>query len=355
MSDQQLDEAKVEEFIERLVGDAAATAHAATVVLGDKLGLYVALAEGGRQTAEELAGRTGCHPRIIREWLNAQVASEYCELDPATGRYWLTPEQTAVLGDPTSPMYLIKNISATSYLHRDEEKIREAYASGRGFGWHEHHHDFFADMAAMTGADYGPALVPEWLPALDGIVERLEAGARVADVGCGFGVPTILLAKAFPNSTFHGFDYHSESIDSARKAAAEAGVSDRATFEVALADSFPGTDYDLVCMFDAFHDMGDPVAVARRVREALRPDGTWMIVELNAEDDVLQNRTPFGRILYSSSSMICIPNGVSQSDNASLGAAAGQAKIGAVVAEAGFSRFRVAHTAPFNLIMEARA
>ena len=355
MSQQVIDDAKVEEFIGKLMADAAATLHSATVVLGERLGFYVALADGGPQTAEDLASRTGCHPRIMREWLNAQVASGYCELDPETDRYWLTPEQTAVLGDPTSPVYLIKTLTPATFLHRDVDKIQDAYASGRGFGWHEHHHDFFAEMAQMTGADYVGSLVPEWIPALEGVQEKLETGARVADIGCGFGFPTILLAEAFPNSTFHGFDYHSESIDAARKAAAEAGVSDRATFEVARGDSFPGSDYDLVCMFDAFHDMGDPVGVARRVRESLTPDGTWMIVELNAEDDVLQNKTPFGRVLYSASSMICIPNGVSQSEHSSLGAAAGQAKIGGAVREAGFSNFRVACEAPFNLIMEARA
>jgi 2-polyprenyl-3-methyl-5-hydroxy-6-metoxy-1,4-benzoquinol methylase len=354
MSRQAIDEAKVEEFLGRLIGDVAATAHSATVVLGDKLGLWAALAEGGPQTAEELAGRTGCNPRIILEWLNAQVVSEYCELDPSTGQYWLTPEQVAVLADPESPTYAIKNVSVTSFLHRDEEKVRAAYASGRGFGWHEHHHDFFADMAEMTGADYAYTLVPEWIPALDGVLAKLEAGARVADIGCGFGVPTILLAKAFPNSTFHGFDYHSDSIDAARKAAAEVGVSDRATFEVSLGESFPGSEYDLVCMFDALHDMGDPVAVARRVRESLAPDGTWLIAEMNAQDDVTQNKTPFGRILYSASSFICVPNGVSQSERASLGAAAGQAAIGRVVEEAGFSSFRLAAETPFNLVLEAR-
>lgn len=353
MTEVALDEAKLGEFIDKFVGDAAASAHSATVVLGDKLGLFKALADGGPQTAGELASRASCHPRLVQEWLNAQAASEYCLYDPATGRYSLTPEQIAVLADESSPVMLISNMQMVSTLHRDVEGLRNAYSGGHGFGWHEHHGDLFGSMARSSTADYRAFLVPEWIPALEGVEEKLRTGARVADIGCGFGGPTIMLAQAYPASTFHGFDYHVESIESARKAAAEAGVSERVTFEVVPADSFPGT-YDLVCTFDAFHDMGDPIAVARHIRESLVAEGTWMIAELNAGDSVEENINPFGRMLYSASSFICVPNAVSQSDSRALGAAVGKAVLEEVTREAGFARFRLAAQTPFNLILEVR-
>ena len=353
MSQSAPDEAKLEAFIEKFVGDVAASAHSATVVLGDKLGLFKALADGGPQTSDELAARASCHPRLVEEWLNAQAASEYCLFDPATGRYSLTPEQVAVLADESSPVMLVSNAQLFSALHRDIEGLGDAYRGGRGFGWHEHHGDLFVNMARSSSADYSAFLVPEWIPALEGVEEKLLAGARVADIGCGFGGPTIMLAQAYPASTFHGFDYHVESIEAARKAAAEAGVSERATFEVAPAVSFPGT-YDLVCTFDAFHDMGDPEGIARHIRESLAPDGTWMIAELNVGDSVEENTNPFGRMFYSASSLICVPNAVSQSDSRALGAAAGKAVLKEVTSEAGFSRFRLAAETPFNLILEVR-
>jgi 2-polyprenyl-3-methyl-5-hydroxy-6-metoxy-1,4-benzoquinol methylase len=353
MSQPALDEAKLEAFIERFVGDAAASAHSATVVLGDKLGLFKALAEGGPQTSDELASRAGCHPRLVQEWLNAQAASEYCLYDPATTRYSLTPEQVAVLADDGSPVMLISNMQMVSTLHHDIEGLRSAYSDGHGFGWHEHHGDLFVNMARSSTADYSAFLVSEWIPALKGVEEKLLTGARVADIGCGFGGPTIMLAQAYPKSTFHGFDYHVESIEAARKAAADAGVSERVTFEVVPADSFPGT-YDLVGSFDAFHDMGDPIGVARHIRESLTPEGTWMIAELNAGDSIEENVNPFGRMLYSASSFICVPNAVSQSDSRALGAAVGKAVLEEVTREAGFTRFRLAAETPFNLILEVR-
>ncbi|MBA3628571.1 MAG: methyltransferase domain-containing protein [Actinobacteria bacterium] len=354
MAELTLDETKLEAFIERFIGDAAATAHAATVVLGDKLGLFRALAEGGPLTADELAARSRCHPRLIKEWVNAQAASEYCIYDPATDRYSLTPEQTACLADPDSPTFLVGNTRIVNTLHKDEEGVRNAFTGDEGFGWHEHHDDLFAAMASASSADYAAGLVPEWIPALNGVEAKLLSGACVADVGCGHGGPTIMLALAYPASTFHGFDYHAESIEAARKAAAEARVSDRVTFEVAVADSFPGEGYDLICTFDAFHDMGNPVAVARHIRSALAPDGTWMITELNAGDRVEENINPFGRFLYSASTFVCVPNALSQGSGPALGAAAGEAALHEVTTEAGFSRFRRAAEAPFNLIIEAR-
>ena len=349
-----IDEKKLEAFIERFVGDAAATAHAATVVLGDRLGLFRAMAEGGPQTAAELAARTNCHPRMIQEWVNAQAASEYCNYEPATGRYSLTPEQKAVLADDSEPTYLVGNTGIVSSLHYDIDGVLTAFSGGGSFGWHEHHSDLFVNMARASSADYGAALVPEWIPALDGVEAKLRQGARVADLGCGYGGPTILLAQAYPLSTFHGFDYHGDSIEVARKAAAGAGVSDRVTFEVAYADAFPGTDYDLVCTFDAFHDMGDPVRIARSIRGALAADGAWMLTELNARDRVEENINQFGRFLYSASSLVCVPNALSQSDSWALGAAAGEAELREIATEAGFTSCRLAAEAPFNLILEVR-
>ena len=353
MAGSELDEAKLQAFIERVVGDVAATAHAATVVLGDKLGLYKALAEGGPQTAKEVATRAGCYPRLIQEWINAQTVSGYCDYDPGTGRYSMSPEQIAVLADEDSPAMFVSNMGIVNALHRDQEGLQSAYLEGTGLGWHEHHHDLFSSMARSTAADYAAFLVPEWIPSLEGVEDKLRAGAHVTDIGCGYGGPTIMLAQAFPASTFHGFDLHVGSIEAARKAAAEAGVSERVTFEVASADSFLGA-YDLVCTFDAFHDMGGPDRVARHIRESLAPDGTWMITELNAADNVEDNINPFGRMLYSASSFVCVPNAVSQADGRALGAAAGRAALEEVAREAGFTSTRLAAETQFNLVLEVR-
>lgn len=349
-----MDEAKLETFVDRVVADAAATAHAATVVLGDKLGLYKSLADGGPQSAGELAGRSGCHPRLVEEWLNAQAASEYCEYDPETRRFFLSEEQAACLAAEDSPTFLLANAGIASALHKDVERVRKAFTRESALGWHEHTHDLFTEISRSTSIDLSSLLVPEWIPALIGVEERLRSGARVADVGCGYGSPTIMLATAYPASTFHGYDYHAESIDSARKAAAEAGVSDHATFEVAFADSFPGEDYDLICTFDALHDMGDPVAVARRVREALAVDGTWLLTELQAGDRVEDNLNVLGRLFYSASTFICVPNALSQGGTLALGAQAGEAALRQVAVEAGFTRVRRAAESPFNLVLEVR-
>lgn len=347
-----IDQDKLDAFLDRFIADVAAAAHAATVTLGDRLGLYRALAEGGPQAAAELAARTACEPRLVEEWLNAQTTSEYCLYDPPTRRYRLTAEQAACLADEASPAFVAPNAGLVNALHRDEERVRAAFSGGGGVGWHEHTPDLFAAMARTSRTDHAP-LVSEWIPALDGVEHRLGSGARVADVGCGHGGDLITLALAFPASTFHGFDYHSPSIEAARRAAAEADVSDRVTFEVAMATDFPGSDYDLICTFDAIHDLGNPVGAARHIREALATDGTWLIAEFNAGDGPEDNVHPFGRLLYSASTFVCVPNALSQGGTQALGAAAGEAALRDLATAAGFRRFRRAAETPFSLIFEA--
>jgi SAM-dependent methyltransferase len=349
-----LDEARVEEFVGRFVTDMAAAAHAATVTVGERLGLYKALAEGGAQTPEELAGRTGCEPRLVEEWLSAQAVSDYCVYDAGSKRFSLTPEQAFCLANDSSPAYVAPVMGLASALHKDEEHVRNAFTGRRSFGWHEHQDEMFDALALSTEVDY-LALVPEWIPALEGVEPKLRSGARVADVGCGYGAATIMLAEAYPQSVFSGFDYHPESIERARKAAAGKGVSDRLTFEVASGLDFPGRDYDLICTFAALHDMGDPVEVARHIRRALKPDGTWLIVEQNAGDALDDNRTPVGRLMFAVSCFICVPNALSQGSARPLGAAAGEARLKAVATEAGFTRWRRAGETLFNLILEARS
>lgn len=354
MSTQVIDQAKVEAFLERFVGDAAAAAHAATVAVGHRLGLYRALAEGGPQTPAEVAARTGSHPRLVQEWLNAQAASGYCQVDAVEGRYWLSPEQAACLADETGPAFVVGNMAIVNAIHKDEEALRAAFTGSGGLEWHAHHADLFPAMAQTSETDYAP-LVPEWIPVLDGVEEKLRAGGRVADVGCGFGGSLIDMARAYPASTFAGFDYHEGSIAAARKAAAEARVSDRVTFEVCLADRFPGQGYDLICTFDAIHDMGDPVGVARRIRGALGEGGVWLIVDLNTADDVSGNLDPLGRLLYSASTFLCVPNALSQGgDMTALGAVAGEARLREVALAAGFTRVRRVAETPFNMVLEAR-
>jgi SAM-dependent methyltransferase len=348
-----VDDAKLEALSDRIVSDAAAAAHAATVVLGDRLGLYRALADSGPQTAEDLAERTGCQSRLVEEWLAAQAVSGYCERDARTGTYRLTPEQAACLAGEGLPSFLVPFFQFASSLHKDEERVSRAFSGEEPFGWHDHHGDLLRGMGRSASSDYAD-LVSGWIPALDGVEAKLVAGARVADVGCGYGAPTVMLAEAFPASTFCGFDYHEDSIVEARKAAAEAGVSDRVTFEVAWGDEIPGEGYDLVCAFDAIHDMGDPVAVGRRIREVLAPDGTWLIAELAAGDRVEDNVGPVGRFCYSASTFVCVPNALSQGATDALGAQAGETRLREVATRAGFTRFRRATETPLNIVLEAR-
>ena len=348
------DAGDIEAFVGRFVTDLAAVAHAATVVIGDKLGLYQAMAEQGPATSVELAAATGCDERYLREWLSAQVASEYAHHDPATDRFWLDRAQATCLGDPTNPAFLAGGMTVASSMHKDEATVRAAFATGAGVGWHEHHDDLFLGTERFFRPGYAANLVESWVPALDGVQEKLEAGALVADVGCGHGASTILLAEAFPNSRFVGSDYHGPSIEVARQRAAEAGLADRVEFEVAGADEFSGTGYDLVCIFDALHDMGDPVAAAAHIRSALADDGTWLLVEPAAGDTLEDNAHVVGRIFYSASTMICTPGSRSQPGARCLGAQAGDARLREVAEAGGFTRFRRATATPFNAVLEVR-
>jgi SAM-dependent methyltransferase len=341
-------------FVFRAVDEVGATLNCALVVMGDKLGLYRVLAEAGPLGPSELATRTGTAERYVREWLNAQAAGGFVEYDPDNEQYRLLPEQAVALTDETSPAYLpgFFQIALGSVL--DSPRITEAVPSGAGFGWHEHVQDVHEGCERFFRPGYNAHLVAEWLPALDGVVPKLERGASVADVGCGHGASTVLMAQAFPRSRFVGSDYHHGSVATARERAAAAGVAERVTFEIAPAASFEGAGYDLVTMFDCLHDMGDPAGAARHVRESLAPDGTWMIVEPKAGDRVEDNLNPVGRAYYAFSTLLCTPASLSQPEGLALGAQAGESRIRGIVQSAGFSRFsRVAET-PFNMVFEAR-
>jgi SAM-dependent methyltransferase len=350
----QLDPDKLNQFVFRAVEEVGAALNAALVVMGDKLGLYRALAGAGPLSAVELARRAGVSERYVREWLNAQAAGGFVDYDPASGRYTLPPEQTMALTDEQSPAYLPGLFQTAVGSIIDSPRITESARSGAGVGWHEHNHDVFEGCERFFRPGYNANLTTAWLPALDGVVEKLEAGAKVADIGCGHGASTILMAQAFPNSTFDGYDYHEGSIATARERAQEAGVTDRVRFETTLAGDTPGDGYDLVTMFDCLHDMGDPVGAASRVHALLKPDGTWMIVEPMAGDRIEDNLNPVGRTYYGFSTFLCTPASLSQEVGLALGAQAGEARIGDVVAAGGFTRFRRAAETPFNLVFEAR-
>jgi 2-polyprenyl-3-methyl-5-hydroxy-6-metoxy-1,4-benzoquinol methylase len=349
-----IDVDKLHQFVFRAVDEVGATLNTALVVMGDRLGLYRALAGAGGLSPAELAQRTGAAERYVREWLNAQAAGGYVEYDPDSGQYTLPPEQAVALTDPDSPAYLPGLFQTALGSVIDSPKIVDAARSGDGFGWHEHVHDVHEGCERFFRPGYNASLVAEWLPALDGVVEKLKRGARVADVGCGHGASTILMAQAYPQSTFVGWDYHDGSIETARKRAQEAGVADRVSFQTALASAYSGTDYDLVTMFDCLHDMGDPVGAARHVHGSLKPDGTWMIVEPNAGDRVEDNLNPIGRTYYGFSTLLCTPASLSQEVGLALGAQAGEARIHDVVQAGGFGGFRRAAETPFNLVFEAR-
>ncbi|MBP2368528.1 class I SAM-dependent methyltransferase [Pseudonocardia parietis] len=347
-----MDHDTVTEFLGQVVTDMGATGAAGSVVVGYRLGLYRSLAQGPA-TPERFAERTGCHPRYLTEWLRGQAAGGYVTYDPATGEFSLTEEQAFCLADPNGPNVPAVFVLGLGYL-RAEPQITEAFRTGGGVGWHEHHDDVFAGCDAFYRPGYVAELVPNWIPALDDVETKLTAGGRVADVGCGLGSSSVLLAQAYPRTTVVGSDYHGESIELARKKAADAGVGERVAFETATAQTFTGTGYDLVAMFDCLHDMGDPVGAARRVREALAPDGTWLLVEPNASDVVEENFNPVGRLYYAGSTFLCVPNGMSQPGGYALGAQAGEAAIRQVTTEAGFTRFRRVAQSAFNLVYEIR-
>ena len=354
MTTATIDAAKLEAFVGQALGELGATLNSALVVMGDALGLYRTMADAGPTTPSELAARTGTTERYVREWLNAQAAGGYVEYDPADGRYPLPPEHAIALADETSPYFLPGAFQMFAATVRDEPSITHAARTGGGFGWHEHSQGVFDGTERFFRPGYAANLVASWIPALDGVEEKLQAGASVLDVGCGHGSSTILMATAYPASRFVGVDYHAGSIATARQRAAEAGLSDRVTFEVASAAELPGGGYDLVASFDSLHDMGDPVGAARHVREALAPDGTWLIVEPFANDRIEDNLNPIGRIYYAASTLLCTPSSLSQEVGLALGAQAGEGRLRDVVLEAGFTRFRRATETPFNLVLEAR-
>ncbi len=349
-----VDQAKLHEFMGKAVCDLGATLHAGLVVAGEKLGLFKALAAARACTSSELAQRTETAERYVREWLNAMAAGGYVRYDPATKRYSLDAEQAFALADETSPAYLPGAFQLVTSVLKDEPKITAAFRSGHGVGWHEHDAGLFEGTERFFRPNYMQHLIDSWIPSLDGVAAKLERGAKIADIGCGHGASSILLAQAFPRSTIHGFDYHAPSIEWARRAARGAGVSERVTFEVAPAKSFPGRDYDLVACFDCLHDMGDPVGAARHVLQALKRDGTWMIVEPFANDRVEDNLNPVGRVYYCASTLVCTPASLSQEVGLALGAQAGEARLRDVVQQGGFSRVRRACETPFNLVLEAR-
>ncbi|MBW6438476.1 methyltransferase domain-containing protein [Actinoplanes hulinensis] len=348
-----VNEAKLMEFVHRFVGDLGATMAAGGVVIGDRLGLYRALATGAA-LPEELAERTGTAPRYVEEWLRGQAAGGYVEFDPASGRYSLTPEQAFALTDPDGPIFAPGAFQLALGALKAEPRITAAFRTGDGLGWHQHDDDVFTGCERFFRPGYSAHLIAEWLPALDGIEDRLRGGIRVADVGCGHGASTVLMAQAYPNSVFTGSDYHHGSVDQARKRAADAGLDGRVSFEAAGAQGFGGGPYDLVTTFDALHDMGDPLGAARHIRAQLTPSGAWMIVEPAAGATVADNLNPVGRVYYAFSAFLCVPSALSQDGGYSLGAQAGEEPIRRLATDAGFTHFRRVAETPFNIVYEAK-
>jgi SAM-dependent methyltransferase len=350
----EINQEKLDQFMGRFVGDLGAAMSAALVVIGDRLGLYRAMADGEPVTAGELAQRTGTDARYVLEWLSNQAAGGYVTYDPEHGVFSLTPEQSLALAQEGSPAFVPGAFQVATALTKDEERIARAFVDGEGVGWHEHHHDLFSGTERFFRPGYAANLVSSWIPALEGVQAKLGAGGLVADVGCGHGASTILMAQAYPQSEFVGFDYHRESVEHARRTASEAGLDGRVSFEVAPAKGYPGDGFDFVTMFDCLHDMGDPVGAAAHVLDTLTPDGTWMIVEPYAGDRLEDNINPVGRVFYGASTLVCTPASRDQEVGLALGAQAGEARLREVVTDGGFTRFRRATETPFNLVLEAR-
>src|SRR5271154_2638998 len=348
-----IDPDKLNALLGQAVQDMGAAMQAPLIVIGDKLGLYRAMGDGEPVTPGQLAQRTGTAERYIREWLNANAAGKYVEYDAANGTYFMSPEQALALAQDNTPIHLPGFYHMLASLMKDEEKITEIYRTGKGMAWHEHEKGLFEGCERFFRPTYLANLVSSWIPALEGVEAKLKAGARVADIGCGHGASTVLMAKAYPASKFFGFDYHVPSIEKAREKAKAAGVADRVTFEVAQAKAFPGKDYDLVAFFDCLHDMGDPVGAAGHVKTTLAPGGTWMIVEPFANDDTAANHNPIGRIFYSASATVCVPCSLAQEVGLGLGAQAGPARLGSGVRGGGFAHFPKATETPFNMVFEA--
>ena len=349
-----VDEARLEEFLGQAVTDIGAAMNGALVMIGGKLGLWKALNGAGPLSPAKIAEQTGVAERYVREWASAQAASGYLEYDQDADTFTLPPEQAMAFADEDSPVYLLGGYHVISSAYKDRDAIAERFKQGKGFGWHEHDPELFLGTEQFFRPGYRAHLVAEWIPALEGVEKKLRSGAKVADIGCGHGISTILMAQAYPESTFHGFDYHDASIERAEQIAESEGVSANTEFEVASAKEFPGEGYDLVCFFDCLHDMGDPVGALKHVREVLDDDGTVMLVEPFANDTVTDNLNPVGRVYYAASTLICTPSSLDQEVGLGLGAQAGEKRLGKVAEEAGFSRFRRATETPFNLVLEAR-
>lgn len=347
---------ELESLIGKVIGDLGGTANAALVIVGDRLGLYRALAEVGPTTSHELAKQTGTHERYIREWLAAQAASNYVDYDPVTKRFSMSREQAMLFADENSPVYMVGGFFAAASAINDERRLTEAFRTGRGIAWGDHHDCLFCGTEKFFRPSYAGHLLQSWIPSLEDVDAKLRAGGTVADLGCGHGCSSVVMAKAYPASTFVGFDSHAPSIERARELAAEQNVSN-VRFEVATAQDFTRIDengYDLVAIFDALHDMGDPRGAARRVREMMKADGTWMIVEPAAGDRLEENLNPVGRVFYALSTAVCVPSAMSQEGGESLGAQAGPAALEKVITSSGFSRFRTATRTTFNSVFEAR-
>jgi SAM-dependent methyltransferase len=345
---------KLETFMGKMAGDMGAAMSASLVALGDRLGLYRALADAGPSTSAGLAAKAGVNERNLREWLSAQAAAGYVDYHAATSTFSLNEEQTMVFADEGSPAFMAGGFELIAAMFIDEPNVAEAFKTGRGLGWHEHCPCLFRGTERFFRPGYNANLVSAWIPALDGVEARLKAGVSVADVGCGHGASTLMMAKAYPHSRFTGFDYHAPSVERARELAREEGLDGRVTFETASAKDFPGEGYGFVTIFDALHDMGDPVGAARHIRQALAPDGVFMLVEPNAADDLSGNLNLFGRMFYSASTMVCTPASMSQEVGLALGAQAGEARLKLVAEEAGFSHFRRASETLTNMVLELR-
>jgi 2-polyprenyl-3-methyl-5-hydroxy-6-metoxy-1,4-benzoquinol methylase len=349
-----VDPTLLQEFMNKFVGDLGAAMGAALILIGDELGLFKAMYNAARPIdSNELAAMTSTEERYVREWLAAQAAAGYVTYEDGD-RYSLTPEQAFALAQEDSPAYIPGAFQIVSSIYKDAHKVTEAFRGGTGVGWHEHHPSLFEGTERFFRPNYAANLVSTWIPALHGVKQKLERGAKVADVGCGHGASTVLMAQSFPNSKFFGYDYHQGSIEKARERAQRAGVADRIQFQVTMAKDFPGENYDLITFFDCLHDMGDPVGAAKHVRSKLAKDGVWMIVEPFANDHVKDNLNPVGRVFYSASTMICTPASKAQDVGLALGAQAGEKRIREVVNAAGFASFRRAAETPFNLVYEAK-
>ena len=350
----RIDQAKLDALLARALGDLSAGYGGVMISIGNKLGLFKAMSGAGPISSRELAARTGCAERYVREWLNAQAAGGYVDYHAVSDTYELTSEQAVVLADEDSPVFMPNAWHIPASMWLDEEKAVHAFRTGRGISWGDHHERLACGVGSFYRNAYRASLISQWLPALDGVVERLEAGITVADVGCGHGHSTVLMAEAFPRSRFRGFDTHPASIAAARRHAADAGVADRVTFDVARAADYSGSSYGLICFFDCLHDLGDPIAAARQAAQALAPDGTILLVEPFANDRVENNLSPVARLYYSVSTMVCCAHAISEGGSLVLGAQAGEARLAEVFRKAGFSRVRRAAETPFNLILEVR-